>query len=91
MIDIHLSGTNKAECDGFSVTGRGYSGPVGPLARGLLEKGYTPLESVTVYRESRVVFQGQTLQWWADRTFKETEYRSCHVTKYQPLEYLHKE
>lgn len=82
MITIKLHGTNTAECDGHTLTGRGYSGPIGPLARVLLEKGYPPLESVTVVRESTTVFQGKTLQWWADRTFRESESFGCKEFKY---------
>lgn len=83
MLTIELTGTDTATCDGIKVTNR--NGPIGKLARKLIEKGHDSDLSVGVYRNGTKCFEDARLGRWADTATSETDRQSVRFTPYVPF------
>lgn len=82
---ITLHKTNIARCGDVEVKTSWRSGPIGPLARKLLNEGLArPFDSVEVYRDGTLCFYARDLIHWASIHTTESESRSVTTKVYKP-------
>lgn len=84
-ITFTLHGTNIARCGDEEVKARGYGGPIGPLARLMIERGKNPFADVVVKRGETVCFRVHPLIFWASHHCAMSEASSGSWTVYKPM------
>jgi len=82
-IQIQLTGCETATCGDLVVKKR--NGPIGALARKLIDAGHEASELVSVRRGDVDCFKPYTLAHWTDLTTSETDASSVRHVKYAPL------
>ena len=83
---ITLHGTNEARFADIHYKARGMGGPIGPLARRLIEtRAAKPFDEVEVYRGDTICFKAMPLIWWASMACTETAATSARLHVYKPL------
>lgn len=81
---VQLSGCDTATALGVSIKARGMKGPMGPLARRLLDDGLaSPFDEVAVYRGKTLCFHPRALIHWASVQTVETASSSAKTVVYK--------
>lgn len=85
MIDVYLHGLNVAHGCGREVKARGMSGPIGKLARILIDDGYAEHDLMRVWRGSTMCFIPAPLSFWAGYDCTESEATGLRRIKHVPF------
>ena len=86
MITVVLTGTNHASACGRTIKARGYGGPIGKLARMLVDDGYAEHDLLLITRGGTPCFKPAPLSYWAAHDATEGEGYSARMVKYKPFD-----
>lgn len=85
MRRITLHKHNIARFGNVEVKARGMAGPIGPLARKLIDEGHAkPFDDFEVYRGDTLCFHARALIHWASVHTTESESLSVRTAVYKP-------
>ena len=85
MHRIELHGSNTASFGGITHKSNWRTGPIGPLARKMLDTGAAkPFDKVEVYRNGTLCFHARDLIHWATVHSTESDAASVKTVVYKP-------
>lgn len=87
MIEVTLHGCDIARAEGIEVKARGNAGPIGSLARKLIDAGHSGDAVVTVKRGDTVCFEPASLQAWASKQCREGDRYSAKMFDHVERDY----